>query len=71
MRTLSMKDYERIVYSLNVEDIQTVAKEIFDRKLRKKEIARVENSIGKYIKWFDAIEFAIRENVKTRAPQRR
>ena len=59
-----MKDSERIVYSINVEDIQTVAKEVLERKLTKKEISLVEDSIGDYINWFDAIEFAINKHIK-------
>ena len=59
-----MKDSERIVYSLNVEDIQNVAQEVLDRKLKKKEISLVEDSIGNYINWFDVIEFAIHKHIK-------
>lgn len=59
-----MKNSERIVYSLNVEDIQTVAEDILDRKLTKKEIALVEDSLGDYIHWYDVIEFAIRGHIK-------
>ncbi|MBI1805964.1 MAG: hypothetical protein HYR76_02795 [Ignavibacteria bacterium] len=59
-----MIDTERIVYSLNVEDIQEVARQILDRELTEKEIALVEESLGDYISWFDAIEFAIRKRIK-------
>ncbi len=59
-----MKNSKRIVYSLNVEDIQTVAKEVLERQLTESEIALVEESIGDYIKWFDAIEFAINKHIK-------
>jgi len=65
-----MKLEDRIVYSLNVEDIQTVAEEVLERKLRKAEIALVEGSIGRYVDWFGAIEFAIKENVRKRAPRK-
>jgi len=61
-----MKDSERIVYSLNVEDIQEVAKEVLGRKLTKREISLVEESLGDYIKWFDAVEFAIYEHIRQR-----
>ena len=50
---------DRIVYSLSVEDIQNVAEEILDRKLRKKEIEKVEEKLGDAINWFSAIEDAI------------
>jgi hypothetical protein len=60
-----MKESEKVVYSLCVEDIQTVAKEVLNRKLKKKEIALVEDSIGNYIDWFSAIEFAINEHIES------
>jgi hypothetical protein len=50
---------DRIIYSLNVADIQEVANEVLERKLRKKEIALVEETVDNYINWFDAIEYAI------------
>lgn len=53
---------DRIVYSLNGEDIQNVASDLLERKLTRKEVELVENSICDYINWYDAIEFAIREH---------
>ena len=52
-------DEERIVYQLTVEDLQNVAGEELSRKLTKKEIQMVEDKIGDYIKWYDAIDSAI------------
>lgn len=54
---------ERIVYSINVSDIEEVAEQVLERKLTKKEIALVEDSVGDYIDWSKAIENAIREHV--------
>ena len=54
-----MKD--KIIYSLSVADIQTVALEELDRELNRKEIKEVENHIGKYIDWYDAISNAIND----------
>ena len=54
---------ERIIYSLCIEDIQTVAKEELDRELTDKEIALVEDTVGEYIKWYDAIYLAIIEKI--------
>lgn len=59
-----MKDSERIVYSLNVEDIQEVAQQVLERGLTEKEISLVEKSICDYINWFDAIELAISKHIK-------
>ena len=53
---------DRIIYSLNVIDTQDVAKQVLKRRLTKKEIALVEESVGDYIDWFQAIENAIREH---------
>jgi len=58
-----MKNDERIVYSINVADIQGVAEETVGRRLTAKEIALVERSLGDYIDWFQAIEFAIGERI--------
>jgi len=53
----------KIIYSLNIEDIQNVAEEILDRKLNEKEIDVVVDKIGDYINWFEIIENAISQNI--------
>ncbi|MDP2982670.1 MAG: hypothetical protein Q8O92_04995 [Candidatus Latescibacter sp.] len=53
----------KIIYSLNVEDIQHVVNEELDRDLTDKEIALVENKIGDYIDWYEAINSSIHESV--------
>jgi len=58
-----MKNNDRIVYSINIDDIQNVANQVIDRPLTKKEIALVENSVGNYLDWFQAIENSIRKCV--------
>ncbi len=50
---------ETIIYSLNVEDIQTVAMEIMGRELTEAEINIIIEPIGDRMAWFDAIEGAI------------
>ena len=45
----------RIIYSLNVIDVQEVAKEVLERKLTKKEIDLVERTVPGYIDWIQAI----------------
>lgn len=52
-----------IVYAINVSDLQEVSQEVLERRLTKKEIALVGNSVGNYIDWSQAIEHAIRERV--------
>lgn len=54
----------RVVYSLNVEDLQQVAEEVVDRPLGPDELKAVEDKLGDYIDWFGAIEAAISEVVK-------
>jgi len=53
---------DRIIYSINVADIQEVAHQFLERRLSKEEIALVEDSVGGYIDWFQAIENSIREH---------
>jgi hypothetical protein len=57
-------DNERIVYSLNVEDIQEIANQILDRNLDKDEISLVERSLPGYIDWIQAVENSIREHFR-------
>lgn len=52
-------DLERVVYSLNVEDIQEVANDILDRDLNESEVLLVERKIGNYIDWHLSVENAI------------
>ena len=54
---------DRIVYSISVGDIQEVAKQVLERDLTKKEVILVEESVGDYIDWFQAIENALRKHV--------
>ncbi len=56
-----MKNSHEIVYSLNIEDIQTVATEEFDRELTEDEIDKVRDLVGEYINWYDAILSSIME----------
>ena len=53
----------RIVYSLSVADIQEVADEILDRELTPEEVKFVEDRVGDYISWYDAMSLAINEMV--------
>lgn len=55
---------EEIIYSINVNDLQEVSNDVLERRLTKREIASVEKCVGNYIDWFQAIEHAIRENVR-------
>lgn len=56
-----MIDQEKIIYSINIEDIQTIAKQELDRKLTEEELRLVEDKLGDYVGWYEAILQAIRE----------
>jgi len=56
---LAIADPERIVYSLNVEDLQTVANDELSRDLTEEEIEIVEENLGDFISWYQAISLAI------------
>ncbi len=55
---------EKIIYSINIEDAQNVAKEELDRELTQQELKVIENKIGDYLDWHNAISFAISENIE-------
>lgn len=54
---------EEIVYAINVNDLQGVANQVLKRRLTKKELVLVQESVGDYVDWFQAIENAIRKHV--------
>lgn len=54
---------EEIIYSLNIDDVQTVAEEEIGRTLTKNEIELVVKLIEENINWYDAIADAIHRYV--------
>jgi hypothetical protein len=52
---------KKIIYSLNIEDVQNVANEILNRDLNEDELKSVENKLGDYIDWFGAISDTIND----------
>jgi hypothetical protein len=58
-----MKDNNEIVYSLNIEDIQTVATQEIERELTDDEIEKIKDLIAEKISWYDAIAAAIDEMI--------
>lgn len=61
-----MIDTSKIIYSINIEDVQNVTEEEFDRKLSEKELKIVEYKLGDYIDWHSAIEMTIQNEVLKR-----
>ncbi len=55
----------KIIYSINIEDTQNVAEQELGRKLTEKEMKVIQNKIGDYIDWYEAINTAITNNVAT------
>ncbi len=55
-------DNQRILYSINVEDVQTVAMETLGRELSENEIKLVEDRIGDFFhNWFEILETLIKD----------
>ena len=54
---------QKIVYSINVDDIQTVAQLDIDRELTRDDIVSIEDSITENIGWYDAIAAAINDQI--------
>lgn len=60
-----MIDTSKVIYSINIEDVQTVAEDELGRKLNRNELKIVEDKIGDYIDWYEAILAAINENISS------
>lgn len=52
---------EKIFYSLNINDVQTVAEHELSRKLNAQEINIILDKIPSRINWYDAISDVIQE----------
>lgn len=59
---------DTILYSLNVEDLQTVALEEIGRELSQGEIERIIDLVASNINWYDAVANAIRTKIKVEEP---
>lgn len=63
-KKIKMKD-DKIIYSLNEEDIQTVALQELERNLSSQEIEKIKTSIAEKINWYEAIADSINENIES------
>ena len=59
-----MNARDRIIYSINVEDLQTVAEQELERELTDEEIKNVEKRLGDFIDWYEAIASTLNEVIK-------
>jgi hypothetical protein len=46
---------QEIIYSLNIEDIQTVAQQELERELTLEEIDKIRDSIADRFNWYDTV----------------
>jgi hypothetical protein len=58
-----MESNKKVIYSINIEDVQNVAQRAFVRILNQRELETVENKIGDYIPWYDFIETTIENHL--------
>ena len=53
----------KIIYSINIEDVQNVAVEYLGRQVSKRDLKIIEEKLGDYIDWYQAIILAIDDAV--------
>jgi hypothetical protein len=61
-----MSKRDKVLYSLSTSDFQEVALETIGRRLTAKEMLLVQETVGNYINWREAIEYAIQKNVSNK-----
>ena len=59
-----MNKKSKVIYSINIEDLQTVAEQEIERELTDEEIEKVEKRLGDYIHWYGAIASTLNEAIK-------
>jgi hypothetical protein len=57
-----MKDKNKVVYQITIEDVQEVALQELDRELTEEEVKKLIDPIAERISWYDAIADAINEH---------
>ena len=61
---MEKQNREEIIYSLCIEDIQTVAEQEIEKELTIEEIEKIKDSISEKIDWYGAIADSIREKIE-------
>jgi hypothetical protein len=59
---MEMTNPNKIIYSINMEDVQNVSEEELGRKLNSRELKIIEDKIGNCIDWYESILFTITNN---------
>lgn len=54
-------DINKVIYSINIEDVQKVAEDELGRELSENEVKIIEERIGDNISWYDAICLTIND----------
>ena len=55
---------EKIIFSIDVSDVQTVAEESFGRQLTESELNTIAQNIINHFNWFRSVENAIAKELK-------
>jgi hypothetical protein len=61
-----MSDTSKIIYSINIEDVQHVANQELSRQLSMDELKMVEEKLGDYMDWYGSIASAINDMLNDR-----
>ena len=56
---MNVKD--KIIYSINIKDLQNVAEQELERELTNEEIEIVEKRLGDFIDWYGAIALTLNQ----------
>ncbi len=54
-----MSDSDKIIYSINIDDVQNVANQELSRRLSMDELKIVEEKLGDYMDWYGSIALVI------------
>jgi len=61
---MTAKNLDKVIYQLTIEDLQRAAIDTLGRELTSTEVELIEEKFAENIKWYDAIQSAINENIK-------
>jgi hypothetical protein len=53
-----------ILYSINVQDVQEVAKREYNRELDDGEVKSAAAKLGEYIDWYEAVNTAVAQTIR-------
>jgi len=52
------------MYAITIDDVQTVAEEVFGRELKENELQIIDDKLGYYFDWYEVIVYSIRKHLK-------